>query len=134
MKVIVFSCFLGLLPERSLVKAASITALSSNSLDSASTSSNKYTQYTTLTFSTGTAQNESKSEKACLPLQEPDVIASTKTSNSKSSSTKQNIVSASSPLHNPSIVDAPIAPPRRKKKNKICSTNLALTVRYVTFI
>lgn len=119
--------------EQSLSKAASTTALSSNSLDSTSTpSSNKLSQFpSTITLSTGTAQTECKNEKACLPLQEPDVIASTKTS-----CTKQNqIDAASSSYHNPPYVDAPKAPPRRKKKTKIpSSSNLALTVRFFCFM
>ncbi|EEZ99884.1 WD repeat-containing protein 44 [Tribolium castaneum] len=77
-------------------KAVSVSALSSSSLDSGSTPSSKgisqYPSNATLT-----------SEKSSLPLQEPDVIASTKASSSQKSD-DQNV--------------APVAPPRRKKKNK----------------
>ncbi|XP_044263042.1 WD repeat-containing protein 44 isoform X2 [Tribolium madens] len=74
-------------------KAVSVSALSSSSLDSGSTPSSKgisqYPSNATLT-----------SEKSSLPLQEPDVIASTKAPSSHDQNT------------------APVAPPRRKKKNK----------------
>lgn len=103
-------------------KATSGSALSTSSLDSESTqSSNKqYSQYpSTLTLSPGIPQTSS-SEKACLPLQEPDVIAST-----KSSSQKNSFDSTHS--HAATNLDAPIAPPRRKKKNKDSATSLALT-------
>lgn len=112
----------GNLPEHGR-KTMSVSALSSSSLDSESTQSSKqYSQYpSTMTLSTGTAQTDCPPDKACLPLQEPDVIAST-----KSSSTSQKSFDASN-MHVPSNVGAPIAPPRRKKKNKASSTSIALT-------
>ncbi|XP_018570785.1 WD repeat-containing protein 44 [Anoplophora glabripennis] len=112
----------GNLPEHGR-KTMSVSALSSSSLDSESTQSSKqYSQYpSTMTLSTGTAQTDCPPNKACLPLQEPDVIAST-----KSSSTSQKSCDASN-MHVPSNVGAPIAPPRRKKKNKAPSSSLVLT-------
>ncbi|KAJ8953165.1 hypothetical protein NQ318_017193 [Aromia moschata] len=104
-------------------KTMSVSALSSSSLDSESTQSSKhYSQYpSTMTLSTGTGQTEHPNEKACVPLQEPDVIAST-----KSSSTSQKSFGISQ-SHVALNVDAPIAPPRRKKKNKTPTATLAIT-------
>ncbi|KAJ8918039.1 hypothetical protein NQ315_011495 [Exocentrus adspersus] len=104
-------------------KTVSVSALSSSSLDSESTQSSKqYSQYpSTMTLSTGTAQTDCPPDKACVPLQEPDVIAST-----KSSSTSQKSSDASN-THSQSNVGAPVAPPRRRKKNKAPSASLALT-------
>ncbi|CAH0553276.1 unnamed protein product [Brassicogethes aeneus] len=101
-------------------KALSVSALSSSSLDSESTqsSSKQCSQYpSTMMLSTGTPVTDYRIDgKACLPLQEPDVIASTKVS----AALKKNAASTT-----PTNVDVPVAPPRRKKKNK--DTHLALT-------
>ncbi|CAH1996900.1 unnamed protein product [Acanthoscelides obtectus] len=110
------------LPEN-VRKTMSVSALSSSSLDSESTQSSKYSQYpSTATLSISAAQTDPHAQgttassmsqhqhpKPCLPLQEPDVIASTKAS---SSSQQPNI-------------EAPVAPPRRKKKSKM--QNIMLT-------
>nr|CAH7717190.1 unnamed protein product [Callosobruchus chinensis] len=112
------------LPEN-VRKTMSVSALSSSSLDSESTQSSKqYSQYpSTATLLIGAAQTDPNAQntmvsstsqhqnpKPCLPLQEPDVIASTKAS---SSSQHQS-------------TEAPVAPPRRKKKSKM--QNITLTV------
>ncbi|XP_057659565.1 WD repeat-containing protein 44 isoform X1 [Diorhabda carinulata] len=115
---------LGGVQDNDPVKKTSVSALSSSSLDSESTqSSNKqYSQYpSTLTLSPDLSAGipqASPSEKACLPLQEPDVIASTKSSQKNFDCLQSNTSTG---------VDAPIAPPRRKKKNKVPTTTLALT-------
>nr|CAI5843943.1 unnamed protein product [Callosobruchus analis] len=111
------------LPEN-VRKTMSVSALSSSSLDSESTQSSKqYSQYpSTATLLLSAAQTDPnaqnttvsstvqhQNQKPCLPLQEPDVIASTKAS---SSSQQQS-------------TEAPVAPPRRKKKSKM--QNIALT-------
>ncbi|CAG9827624.1 unnamed protein product [Diabrotica balteata] len=98
-------------------KTASVSALSSSSLDSESTQSSNKQYPSTLTLSPGPTQ-ASCSDKACLPLQEPDVIASTKSS--------QKNFDTSHP-HATSSLDAPIAPPRRKKKTKTPTETLPLT-------
>lgn len=97
-----------------VIKTSSVSALSNSSHDSGSTPSSKDTsQYpSTLTLSTVAAE----SNLCCgLPLQEPDVIASTKSANSKVK------VAAKS--------DGPVAPPRRKKKAQN-PTALSLSVSF----
>lgn len=96
-------------------KTPSVTALSSSSLDSESTHSSRQFP-STLTICTGTAQ--AVDEKPCVPLQEPDVIASTKPS----------IVQKQLNTTQTAAIHAPVAPPRRKKKNK---TSLQLTVSWI---
>lgn len=94
------------------VKAPSVSALSNSSHDSESTPSSKEaSQYpSTLTLSTIPIENATTS----LPLQEPDVIASTK-SNSKFQPAIEHVV-------------PPIAPPRRKKKTKHSASTQSLAV------
>lgn len=89
-------------------KALSISALSSSSLDSGSTPSSKeVSQFpSTVTLSI----LKSQSDVSCATLQEPDVIASTKASSSVPSS----------------MLKAPVAPPRKKKKSKV-NTSLNVT-------
>lgn len=94
------------------VKAPSVSALSNSSHDSESTPSSKEaSKYpSTLTLSTIPIENAPSS----FPLQEPDVIASTK-SNTK----YQSVVEHAEP---------PIAPPRRKKKTKHSASTQSLAV------
>ncbi|XP_060526545.1 WD repeat-containing protein 44 [Cylas formicarius] len=95
-------------------KTLSVSALSSSSLDSESTqSSKKYPSTLTLPMTVLTTQsiNNNNPVKPTTSLQEPDVIASTKASNSL-------------PKWPP---DAPLPPPRRKKKGRNASSLLGLT-------
>lgn len=89
----------------------SVSALSSSSLDSGSTPSSKgVSQFPSI--STLTAIKPAQNIEASTKLQEPDVIASTKTSTATCSS----------------MIKAPVAPPRRKKKNKdVGSLNLTVS-------
>ncbi|XP_063906671.1 WD repeat-containing protein 44 isoform X2 [Zophobas morio] len=105
-------------------KAASVSALSSSSLDSGSTPSSKgISQYpSNATISTLTSQQEYK-DKPSLPLQEPDVIASTKSSSSSSQKTDDQS----------SKLDIPVAPPRRKKKNKTAALAIKKSASSTTF-
>ncbi|KAG5895382.1 hypothetical protein JTB14_029605 [Gonioctena quinquepunctata] len=92
-------------------KATSVSALSSSSLDSVLTNDPKHIpQYTST--KTLLADDEIPPDKEYIPLQEPDVIASTKSNSQKNSGASK--------------VDAPVAPPRRKKKLKNSSSNLVL--------
>lgn len=106
-------------------KAASVSALSLSSRDSESTpsSSKDASQYpSTVTLVTNT---NTLTDTKTIPLQEPDVIASTKTSCSRNNIPQD---------------PAPIAPPRRKKKNVknsvsslslvVCSHSLKIFLRY----
>lgn len=99
-------------------KAASVSALSLSSRDSESTpsSSKDASQYpSTMTLVTNP---NTLTDTKPLPLQEPDVIASTKNSCSR------NNVPQDQPKQ-----DAPVAPPRRKKKNvKNSVSSLSLVV------
>ncbi|XP_019874908.2 WD repeat-containing protein 44 [Aethina tumida] len=108
-------------------KALSVSALSSSSLDSESTQSSKQcSQYpSTMTLSTSTVPAES--EKRSVPLQEPDVIASTKVSSCSQQKANRSEAAGTTEIQSTShsAVDVPVAPPRRKKKNK--DTYLALT-------
>lgn len=119
----------GPVPEQT-TRTASTSALSSSSLDSESTPSSKqYSQFpSTATLAIGTTQTEYVDKACTVPLQEPDVIASTKPS-TKASTSQKSITSA--PQHSNNVnIDAhvPVAPPRRKKKNKAPVESLALTV------
>ncbi|KAL3280255.1 hypothetical protein HHI36_017750 [Cryptolaemus montrouzieri] len=98
-------------------KAVSVSALSSSSLDSGSTPSSKgVSQFPSI--STLTALKPSQNDEMLPALQEPDVIASTKTSTSTSCS----------------MIKAPVAPPRRKKKNKdVGSLSLTKSASSSTF-
>ncbi|KAJ8978340.1 hypothetical protein NQ317_011463 [Molorchus minor] len=113
-------------------KTVSVSALSSSSLDSESTQSSKHhSQYpSTMTLSTGTTQSTNTNNKACVPLQEPDVIAST-----KSSSTTQKSFGITQ-SHAALNLDAPVAPPRRKKKkqspSECYSTHTPSTIESLT--
>ncbi|XP_076258235.1 WD repeat-containing protein 44 [Rhynchophorus ferrugineus] len=103
-------------------KTMSVSALSSSSLDSESTQSSKKYPSTFALSSTGTTQLTTDSEKSSsTPLQEPDVIASTKASSSSQQSKGSQ------------VADIPIAPPRRKKKNKN-STNLLILTKSASSI
>lgn len=106
----------GTIPENGR-KAVSVSALSSSSLDSGSTPSSKgMSQYPSI--STLTSIKPAQNIEITTKLQEPDVIASTKTSTATSSS----------------LIKAPIAPPRRKKKNKdVGSLNLTKSASTTTF-
>ncbi|CAG9865437.1 unnamed protein product [Phyllotreta striolata] len=99
-------------------KTASGSALSSSSLDSESTQSSNKQHSSTVTLSPGTQPAGVGPDKPRPPLQEPDVIASTKPYSQKSFDSSQNHATAG--------LDAPVAPPRRKKKNKSTATALAL--------
>lgn len=93
-----------------------MSALSNSSHDSESTPSSKdVSQYpSTLTLSTVPVEVNSTQS---MSLQEPDVIASTKTSisNTKCQQTVDN-------------TEPPIAPPRRKKKTKHSASTQSLAV------
>jgi hypothetical protein len=104
-------------------KAVSVSALSSSSLDSGSTPSSKgISQYpSNATISTLTSQQDYKTDKPSLPLQEPDVIASTKASSSQKTDDQA------------SKLDAPVAPPRRKKKNKAAALAIKKSASSTTF-
>ncbi|XP_044761785.1 WD repeat-containing protein 44 isoform X2 [Coccinella septempunctata] len=106
----------GTIPENGR-KAVSVSALSSSSLDSGSTPSSKgVSQFPSI--STLTAIRPAQNVETPAKLQEPDVIASTKTSTATSSS----------------LIKAPVAPPRRKKKNKeVGSLNLTKSASTTTF-
>ncbi|KAK9720053.1 WD domain, G-beta repeat [Popillia japonica] len=110
------------LPEGSSItesRHASMSALSNSSHDSSTTSSKNTSQYpSTVTLSTVTSEPTTQNETKCLPLQEPDVIASTKTN-----SLKVNV-----PIDNePMVKTVPIAPPRKKKKLKRIGSSQSLT-------
>ncbi|XP_074041562.1 WD repeat-containing protein 44 isoform X2 [Leptinotarsa decemlineata] len=96
-------------------KALSVTALSSSSLDSVSIDYPEQVQQCTSTI---TLLADDFVDEKRLPLQEPDVIAST-----KSNVAHQH--SGAPCLHISPKLDVPIAPPRRRKKH-IKSTGLAL--------
>lgn len=85
---------------------SSNSALSTSSVSSSTPSSKETSQYpSTATLATSTVTTTTEVEvESGVTLQEPDVIASTKSSVVKSLSD-----------------DAPVAPPRRKKKNKAAS-------------
>lgn len=91
----------------------SVSGLSSSSIESGSTPSSKGTSQcpSIATISTLTSQDY-KPQTEGLPLQEPDVIASTKAQ--KSGAMHSNT--------NEALAGAPIAPPRRKKKGKLAAT------------
>ncbi|GJQ74779.1 hypothetical protein Trydic_g21623 [Trypoxylus dichotomus] len=98
---------------------ASISALSNSSHDSSTTSSKNTSQYpSTITLSTVTSETVTQNERKCLPLQEPDVIASTKT----------NSLKVGPPTETESIIkNVPVAPPRKKKKLKRVGSSQSLT-------
>nr|XP_023024459.1 WD repeat-containing protein 44 [Leptinotarsa decemlineata] len=96
-------------------KALSVTALSSSSLDSVSIDYPEQVQQCTSTI---TLLADDFVDEKRLPLQEPDVIAST-----KSNVAHQH--SGAPCLHISPKLDVPVAPPRRRKKH-IKSTGLAL--------
>lgn len=117
---------------------ASLSTLSTSSKDSESTPSSKENSQnpSTLALSIQTQSidnlevNSSQgSEKSIrvpllLPLQEPDVIASTKSSSVIHNTSVDQIV-RSNPTEAPS---RPVAPPRKKKKNKACAQPPSLKV------
>ncbi|KAF2894614.1 hypothetical protein ILUMI_11560 [Ignelater luminosus] len=101
-------------------KIPSASTLSISSHESGSTPSSKeISQYPS---STTLSETNITEKSQCLPLQEPDVIASTKPSCSVLKST------TSSQSHLSSKLDIPIAPPRRKKKVKSAISSLSLTL------
>lgn len=126
-------------------KTVSVSALSSSSLDSESTHSSRQSQYpSTSTLSTTAAGTAAAASSSILSsttiktasstaqggkefkltfLQEPDVIASTKTKHksgplSATASSLKSSDSSSSPSSPKAVLEAPVAPPRRKKKYK----------------
>ncbi|XP_050294204.1 WD repeat-containing protein 44 isoform X2 [Anthonomus grandis grandis] len=98
-------------------KTMSVSALSSSSLDSESTQSSKKYPSTYALSSAGTAKHTDSDKSSPAPLQEPDVIASTKVSSALQQ--KHNVAQSG-------VGNVPVAPPRRKKKSRINDT-LALT-------
>lgn len=103
-------------------KAASVSALSLSSRDSESTpSSSKDTSQYPSTMTLVTNKNTAADNKP-IPLQEPDVIASTKASCSRNNSSHSDQQSLQQQ-------DVPVAPPRRKKKIlKSSGSSLSLMV------
>ncbi|XP_017786789.1 PREDICTED: WD repeat-containing protein 44 [Nicrophorus vespilloides] len=99
-------------------KAISSSALSISSHSSSTQSSKDTTQYpSTVTLATISTDAPAHTNQVCLPLQEPDVIAST-----KPCLQKNNLDIKSSPK-----IEVPVAPPRRKKKNKSNASSLPIT-------
>ncbi|XP_022910260.1 WD repeat-containing protein 44 isoform X2 [Onthophagus taurus] len=110
------------IPDGSIIsetkRTASASALSNSSHDSSTTSSKNTSEYpSTITLSTNVEVVPIIKQKECLPLQEPDVIASTKASCSKIAEENEQQRSK----------DVPIAPPRRKKKLKRVGSSQSLT-------
>lgn len=104
-------------------KTESRSTLSISSHDSESPPSSKEASH----FSSSTALSDNVvvlEKPTCLPLQEPDVIASTKPP--KVITEKPSRVTNVSPTF--SKPDIPIAPPRRKKKVKSMTSSLSLSV------
>jgi hypothetical protein len=123
--------------DDSLPETSSLTSQSSHNLstDSAVAAVQKY--YSNGREGTSKASQlvkkdeESQPLHVTVPLQEPDVIASTKNTN-----TSYNINGKSFDGGLESTVQVPVAPPRRKKKNKP-QTPRSLTVsnaRNITFV
>lgn len=121
---------------------ASLSTLSTSSKDSESTPSSKETSQhlSTVALSVKTPSAESleqvsPQEKSTrvpllLPLQEPDVIASTKSSIIVQNTSVDRIVKSNcSEAH-----IGPVAPPRRKKKNKVPAQPPMLKVKAILCI
>ncbi|XP_044736392.1 WD repeat-containing protein 44 isoform X2 [Chrysoperla carnea] len=112
----------------------SMSTISQSSKDSTSESNKDMSQYpSTLTLSAevlSKIENNDDSNKdvisrvASLPLQEPDVVASAKTSTSANNSLKRDVNTDKNPS-----MPCPIAPPRRKKKTKMDSTQHTSTTQ-----
>lgn len=100
-------------------KKASVSTLSLSSHESGSTPSSK--EISQFPSNTTLSDNNVPEKTICLPLQEPDVIASTKPS--ISSMIKSTTVCHYSPI----LQNIPIAPPRRKRKIKNAISSLSLT-------
>ncbi|KAK4881029.1 hypothetical protein RN001_004348 [Aquatica leii] len=98
-------------------KKPSVSTLSLSSHESGSTPSSKEISQ----YPSNTTLSDNVTEKpTCLPLQEPDVIASTKPSISA-------VKSATVGQHQ-NKTNVPVAPPRRKKKVKTAISSLSLTL------
>jgi len=117
--------------DDSLPETSSSTSQSSHNLspDSAiapaQKCSNNDTEETSKLLHLVNKREESRSSLVSIPLQEPDVIASTKNANNSNSI---NGMSFDGGVE--SSVPVPVAPPRRKKKNKP-QTPRSLTVSNV---
>jgi hypothetical protein len=123
-----------LLPETS-----SLTSQSSHNLstDSAVAPAQKYSSNNieeTSKISQLAQKDESHSSRVTVPLQEPDVIASTKNTN-----TANNISGMNFDGGVESSVPVPVAPPRRKKKSKpqtprtLTVSNVVNIISFVSF-
>lgn len=121
---------------------ASLSTLSTSSKDSESTPSSKETSQhpSTVALSVKTQSVESLEQVSLqekstrvpllLPLQEPDVIASTKSSIIVQNTSVDQIVKSNCSEGQL----GPVAPPRRKKKNKVPAQPPMLKVRTILWI